>query len=980
MKFEQIVSIEEVHQEDTADLIVPGLNNFILRNGVISHNSGKTLCMLYDSLERYANIHQPELGVPNGMKIICVDLLGKGEYCTVGIPMNEDHPLYTKLRELGNRPESYPVEVFSPLVFLNGRPYMPYKQPKVVHPFTVALQDITKEEWSSMVGLSQAQQRLHSEVLGIAQAQPNWHELSMNDLYVIAQSLIGTKRPSFTPHIQGLEKADPILLDSKVYTGRELSGLLQRYEVLMNLSIIMPERWHGEPVATNLNIHKMLTDKKTISVFLLPEMQDAPFLNRALANYVLQHILWMKNPNNPDRVKVPLSIAMPEASKAVPRKISDDTKRYFIEPLKNTMIDLAQRAPGMGVQINCLPPDTIINGDYSTIEQSYTGQSALGMEGSDVVLNVMQRKYEGELVEIRGSGLLPIRLTPEHPVLVASRIVADYTSTGNHLWSYVFKWKTASSIVPRRRKKEGDYLVMPRYSGDDETKLLDFSMFTNEHGIRILHGQGLGSSIPLNAETAWIIGMYVAEGYIGWGKRSNQIGFSLAAYEGKLAKQLCERILKLGYHPFISKVPTGQKVIWVSSPIARFLYHHCGHNAREKRIPEFILGHKDQVILESFVDGYMKGDGCISRHSDTGRILQLANTASKVLAIQLQFITARLGNPLLVSKKERTSPSDGQIAGRKFSVNPVYFMRRHIDRQAKGNHVIVMDDKILCPVRRVRRESYRGSVWNLSTQEHTYLAQNIVVHNCDAQRPLDLDDAFRQSNAVMKIFDLGEDAAEVIRELLRGRYVSNYKEITDENSRFLTALREPGTFIHIGFGSSYAELASGAISGTWYPRASAGVGETETEFFQLYEQYGKPEDWVDIGIQYAELMKINLERQNIAAKAMRELLEAHETEKATRKAKGRSYERPEDTVLLGFILDLVKATGLAHWDSYDNFVKQLSERASMPRPKLWQMLNKFNSRYIQIDRSEGKKRQRVTILTDAIEQKLNKAPKDSPSE
>lgn len=596
------VKIVPRESEYVYDLSVEGTENFVAGWGhMFIHN---TLCMLYDSLERYANIHKPELGVPNGMKVVCLDLLGKGEYCSVGLPMTPNHILYEKLIELGGHPEHYPLEILRPLIFSRGRPELPYRQPKVVRPYTISMQDITEEEWSSFVGLTEGQQRLHGAVLRKAQAEPNWPEMGMQDLYMIVQSMLGNRRIGFSPHIEGLEKADAIPLSSKVYTGREASGLLQRYERLMNLSIIMPQQRDGKPVASNLDVRKILEAKKKISVFLLPDIEDAPFLNYALARYVLERIFWFKHPNNTDRITVPVTIALPEASKSVPRKIHDENKRYFIDPLKSTVIKLASQAPGMGIQVNC-----------------------------------------------------------------------------------------------------------------------------------------------------------------------------------------------------------------------------------------------------------------------------------------------------------------------------------------------------------------------------------------DAQRPLDLADEFRELNAVMKIFDLGEDAAEVIRELLRGRYVANYKEITDENSRFLTALRDRGTFIHIGFGSIYAELCAGAICGVWYPRASGGSGETETNFYQLYERYGKPEDWTDIGHMYAESIRINFDRQNIAAAAMREMLDKEESEKenkkAGRKATKLGYDKPEDTVTLGAISDLVKETGLDRWDSFEDFVKRLSEKADLPRSKVYPILRRFNSRYILVDKTEGLKRQRVTILMDRISAKLGEAAKDA---
>mgnify|MGYP001609666813 CR=1 FL=1 len=574
--------------------------------------AGKSVSLAFYAIERFANLHKPELGVPRGMKIVWIDLLGKGEMACASISIDQKHPLFKKYTALGGVPQEYPVQVFRPLVFVNGKPYLEYSQPKVVVPFTIALQDLTAEDWKIFLAPpTPSQERLHDSVLKDLRAKPDWPEVTLDDLYATAQGMLGSRRPGFSRHIEGLETADSIPLASHTYSSREAAGLLQRYEKLMDLSIIMPEEWKGKPVETNLDVRLMLEQEVKwkvgkeekglwpITVFLLPDVEDAPFLNYALANYVLTQIFWMKHPNYRNRVGVPISVVIPEASRCIPREIHDKPKRHFIEPLKNTVLRLAQQAPGFGIQLSV-----------------------------------------------------------------------------------------------------------------------------------------------------------------------------------------------------------------------------------------------------------------------------------------------------------------------------------------------------------------------------------------DAQRPMDLADAFRDTNANLRLFDLGEGAAETIRELLRNRYVSNYKEITDENSRFLTALREPGTFIHLGMGNSYAELSSNCLIGFWYPQASGASGESETSFYQLYARY-KPDAWMDIGHMYATLIAVNSESQNRAAAAMHEMLDKEEEDKASKKASKRNaklgYDKPGDTMTLGVISDLVKETGLEYWDSYEDFVKRLSTKANLPRSKIWQILARFNSRYIRIDKTEGLKRQRITILMDKIHAKLAEA-------
>ena len=78
-------------------------------------------------------------------------------------------------------------------------------------------------------------------------------------------------------------------------------------------------------------------------------MEDAPFLNYALADYVLNEIFWLKHLNTKDRVHIPVNVCIPEASKAAPYKIREDDKAYFMQPLKSTVIKLVQQAPSMGI-------------------------------------------------------------------------------------------------------------------------------------------------------------------------------------------------------------------------------------------------------------------------------------------------------------------------------------------------------------------------------------------------------------------------------------------------------------------------------------------------------------------------------------------------------------------------------------------------------------------------------------------------------
>ncbi len=378
----------------------------------------------------------------------------------------------------------------------------------------------------------------------------------------------------------------------------------------------------------------------------------------------------------------------------------------------------------------CLLPDTLIPGDYLPVKDSAVGQEVVGLDGPDMIEEVMVRDYCGDIVEIKVTGTLPLTLTPEHPVLAVRRVFAGYSRRGNTypLWSYLPpRWARPQDLIPVRKGKEGDYLVLPVHNGTASISILDLSQFVAPRGNGDLQASG-PNKLPLTADLAWLIGIYVAEG-----SSSRKVEFNLGKHEHKLARSVRQVLRQLGYSPRNRQLRTGQRVIAYSVKLARFLSYHCGHHATEKRIPNFILDHSDKRLLQSFLRGYLDGDGCLTWHKGR-RNIQSAGTVSRILALQLQMLTARLSNPFLVWKSEG---SPNRIEGRSVHANSVYTLRRYSQRPTKKNRTVIFKDRVLFPVKGIHRAQYDGQVWNLRTKRHTYLANNLLVHNClESEQPI----------------------------------------------------------------------------------------------------------------------------------------------------------------------------------------------------------------------------------------------------
>lgn len=371
--------------------------------------------------------------------------------------------------------------------------------------------------------------------------------------------------------------------------------------------------------------------------------------------------------------------------------------------------------------VQCLKGDEVIPGDYSKISDIRENDKVLGISGLQKVSQLHKRRYNDRLVKIRGVGIIPFSLTPEHPIKIVS-YKSVYRSGNKYEKIFSEEWRNAEDITPIiSRSKSGDYLIIPRYKGMAMPKKMDlmpFARWSQQYA-----SSGFPKNVILNRDSAWLMGIYVAEGCSG---NSHAI-FSLNKKEITLKNKIKKIAKILGYKTCVEgqkKYPNTMTVHISSRILARALPYWCGKGASNKRIPEFILLNKDLNLLRGFIDGYEKGDFChVNRN---GKEMVVGATVSKILALQLQLAYARLGKFLCIYEHRQYST---MILGRKVNTKTVYSMRYYVTEKSKQIEII-QNDRILVPVRKVKHEQYNGEVFNIGTNDNTYLVSNVVVHNC----------------------------------------------------------------------------------------------------------------------------------------------------------------------------------------------------------------------------------------------------------
>jgi intein/homing endonuclease len=381
----------------------------------------------------------------------------------------------------------------------------------------------------------------------------------------------------------------------------------------------------------------------------------------------------------------------------------------------------------------CIKGDTLILGDNKKIEDLKPGDKVLSESGLVKVVKTFRRPYDGELIRIKALGLLPIECTPEHPILVSEGIVVK--KRGGQLivewkepsWKQARDIKEANRKVMRKVGDVGDYLVLPRLKGEIDVRRIPLKEFGD-----IRKWRTKLTEFPLNVDTAWLLGMYVAEGSIGGHRRGKPgliVNFSLGAHEKELIERLTSIIKSLGFSPHVVKMgKTGVNVVFYSNVLARAFKAWCGENARNKRIPDFILLHKDLSIVKAFLDGLYDGDGSKGKsYKNRKRV----GTASKILALQLQLLLARLGYFACISihHSKRTL----NINGRSYYYEGELYEVTWLEKRKRFETLAKMaDDSILLPVLKVEKIRYSGEVYNIETESGSYLVSNAIVHNCGA--------------------------------------------------------------------------------------------------------------------------------------------------------------------------------------------------------------------------------------------------------
>lgn len=399
---------------------------------------------------------------------------------------------------------------------------------------------------------------------------------------------------------------------------------------------------------------------------------------------------------------------------------------------------------GNAIRLHCLPPGSLIltaNG-IKPIEEITTEDKVIGKNGKyQHVLDTFSRQYDGKIYKIKVTGCPYVIYTEDHPILtcpsvrIRTRIDSDRKEPTKKL-----VWKQAKDITI------DDYVVFPKWKEISNISTFDLSTFVKHYQtgtkpttkiydidpqeihLRIGKKITYPRFVQITKEFAELAGWYVAEGYVTKGGRSKRLRFALHSNEIEVAKRI-QNLMKnmFGATSSIDKKANKNCIeLGIGSRIVAEVFEQLfGTGAHNKRIHECILNNPNFEIVKEFLKAYIAGDGCLKNKYDISMI-----TVSATLAQQLKLLGTKLGLFFnCIVKKNKCGNNEYTLRVTRRSALPILYGESI--KQKKHPHYTYQDEQYFyLPVRRISIEDYTGMVYDIKTEDKTFL-HNFIIHNCE---------------------------------------------------------------------------------------------------------------------------------------------------------------------------------------------------------------------------------------------------------
>jgi len=330
-----------------------------------------------------------------------------------------------------------------------------------------------------------------------------------------------------------------------------------------------------------------------------------------------------------------------------------------------------------------------ISGEYIPIEKVREGDLVLTEDGSyNEVYELMKTKvHDTKLVSFRYCGSPhPIKCTHNHPFLIKGK---GYIDAGE--------------------MENGDYVAIP-IPQKEEDFIINYSLKQNQFSSK-------NYEEIIDDERQWyLMGYFLGDGWL-IEKGETLLSINDTQFElinGKIG----------GIVPLAKLANSGENVkkYCFKQKKWELILSEFGSGAKNKKIPEFILNGKKELIVK-FIEGYEDADGCKTKDGYS------ITTISDNIAFNMQILYAKVG--LKCSLYYQHRPEKTIIEGREVNQNNTYSIQTSKNKNNSDKFIFDGDKLWLRVYDKETIHGFEGTVYNLSVaNNHTYTVNNIINHNC----------------------------------------------------------------------------------------------------------------------------------------------------------------------------------------------------------------------------------------------------------
>jgi len=425
-------------------------------------------------------------------------------------------------------------------------------------------------------------------------------------------------------------------------------------------------------------------------------------------------------------------------------------RKQILADLNDRKIDVVIATTVFGEGIDCFNGETLVHTSQGVkeIANISKGDYVLGGSGTfEKVDNTIKKPYKGDLFSIKAAGMLPLKVTPNHPILAIPSKECIYKNSGTYtichkcsiisckdaFWKHYKKeWILAKDLklndlvavkIPIFKKNiEKNIDIVPLLQ-----KRKTFNIKSDKEKVWLRENSSTNRFLDLeDPDTYRLFGFFLSEGHADKGR----VSFAFHTKETEYHKdimQLGKRILGVN----------GIKIIKGNSTVIRFhrswfkdIFDSLTDRTVNKKIPSFVFG-ASRECKGQLIKGMIQGDGHFCKKYSNGTIRYVSQSKKLIMQLRDLLLSEGIYGSIIFMKSNNTYGLN--ISGPYLS-DLASLCKMNVYSSSKRKfkyHYSFEEGYIFVPIKTIETSHYDGFVYDVTLPEsHSLSANGLIAHNC----------------------------------------------------------------------------------------------------------------------------------------------------------------------------------------------------------------------------------------------------------